>query len=172
MYQDFKDLLSAFHAHGVKYLIVGGYAVIFHAQPRATKDIDLSFKRTLPMHKRPMQRLRVLAFRSVMCSQRILQTGVLSFASGTIRGVSTSFPIFRASILTLPGKDALKGLSIRKVVSRRFLFPHLTSSPRSLPLGDPRTSRTRMLFAELPRRSHSAPQTKSPVEPDEGGPNE
>jgi hypothetical protein len=24
MYQDFKDLLSAFHAHSVKYLIVGG----------------------------------------------------------------------------------------------------------------------------------------------------
>ena len=41
MYRDFKDLLSAFHAHGVKYLIVGDYAVIFHAQPRTTKDIDL-----------------------------------------------------------------------------------------------------------------------------------
>jgi hypothetical protein len=41
MYKDFKDLLSSFHAHGVKYLIVGGYAVSFHAQPRATKDIDL-----------------------------------------------------------------------------------------------------------------------------------
>ena len=41
MYQDFKDLLSAFHAHSVKYLIVGGYAVSFHGQPRATKDIDL-----------------------------------------------------------------------------------------------------------------------------------
>ena len=40
MYQDYKDLLSAFHAHGVKYLIVGGYAVIYHAQPRYTKDID------------------------------------------------------------------------------------------------------------------------------------
>jgi hypothetical protein len=33
MYHDYKDLLSAFHAHGVRYLIVGGYAVIFHAQP-------------------------------------------------------------------------------------------------------------------------------------------
>jgi hypothetical protein len=44
MYQDYKDLLCAFHAHGVKYLIVGGYAVIFHAQPRATKDIDLFIK--------------------------------------------------------------------------------------------------------------------------------
>ena len=44
MYQDYKDLLSAFHAHGVKYLIVGGYAVIFHAQPRYTKDMDFFIK--------------------------------------------------------------------------------------------------------------------------------
>jgi hypothetical protein len=44
MYQDFKDLLSAFHAHSVKYLIVGGYAVSFHGQPRATKDLDLFIK--------------------------------------------------------------------------------------------------------------------------------
>ena len=44
MYQDYKDLLSAFHAHGVKYLIVGDYAVIYHAQPRYTKDIDFFIK--------------------------------------------------------------------------------------------------------------------------------
>ncbi len=25
MYQDYKDLLSVFHAHGVRYMIVGGY---------------------------------------------------------------------------------------------------------------------------------------------------
>jgi len=44
MYQDFKDLLSAFNAHGVKYLIIGGYAVSLHAQPRATKDLDVFVK--------------------------------------------------------------------------------------------------------------------------------
>lgn len=41
MFDDFKELLSAFNAHSVKYLIVGGYAVSLHAQPRATKDLDL-----------------------------------------------------------------------------------------------------------------------------------
>ena len=41
MYSDFKELLSVFNAHSVKYLIVGGYAVSFHAQPRVTKDIDI-----------------------------------------------------------------------------------------------------------------------------------
>jgi hypothetical protein len=44
MYQDFKDLLSAFNAHRVKYLIIGGYAVALHAQPRATQDLDLFIK--------------------------------------------------------------------------------------------------------------------------------
>lgn len=47
MHQDYKDLLSAFQSHGVKYLVVGGLAVIYHAQPRFTKDTDLSLKRTL-----------------------------------------------------------------------------------------------------------------------------
>ena len=41
MFKDLKELLSVFNAHSVRYLIVGGYAVSFHAQPRATKDLDL-----------------------------------------------------------------------------------------------------------------------------------
>jgi len=41
MYSDFKELLSALNAHRVRYLIVGGYAVSFHAEPRATKDLDI-----------------------------------------------------------------------------------------------------------------------------------
>jgi Nucleotidyltransferase of unknown function (DUF6036) len=44
MFNDLKELLSIFHSQSVKYLIVGGYAVSFHAQPRATKDIDLLIK--------------------------------------------------------------------------------------------------------------------------------
>jgi hypothetical protein len=47
MNQDYKDLLSAFHARGVKYLVVGGFAVIYHSQPRFTKDIDLFIKADL-----------------------------------------------------------------------------------------------------------------------------
>lgn len=41
MHQDFKELLSAFNAGQVRYLIFGGYAVSYHAQPRATKDLDI-----------------------------------------------------------------------------------------------------------------------------------
>jgi len=38
---DLKELLRAFNDHGVKYLIVGGYAYGVHAEPRATKDLDI-----------------------------------------------------------------------------------------------------------------------------------
>ena len=41
MYLDFKEPLSAFNAHSVKYLVVGVCAVSSHAQPRATKDLDI-----------------------------------------------------------------------------------------------------------------------------------
>lgn len=36
---DFRDLLRAFRARSVKYLIIGGWAVSIHAQPRATQDM-------------------------------------------------------------------------------------------------------------------------------------
>jgi hypothetical protein len=39
--QDFVDLLAAFAAAEVRYLVIGGYAVGFHDRPRATKDLDL-----------------------------------------------------------------------------------------------------------------------------------
>jgi hypothetical protein len=44
MHDDFKELLSILNAEQVKYLVVGGYAVSLHAQPRATKDLDILIK--------------------------------------------------------------------------------------------------------------------------------
>jgi hypothetical protein len=41
MFDEFKELLSAFNARNVKHLVVGGYSVSFHAQPRSTQDIDI-----------------------------------------------------------------------------------------------------------------------------------
>ncbi len=38
---DFSDLLRHFNAGGVRYLVVGGYAVVQYAEPRYTKELDL-----------------------------------------------------------------------------------------------------------------------------------
>lgn len=41
LHQDLIDLLSVFSSSGVDYLIVGGWAVALHGEPRFTKDLDL-----------------------------------------------------------------------------------------------------------------------------------
>jgi hypothetical protein len=41
MNSDFKELLKVFNTNGVKYLVVGGYAVIEYTEPRYTKDLDI-----------------------------------------------------------------------------------------------------------------------------------
>jgi predicted nucleotidyltransferase len=38
---DQLDLLSVFHAHGVRFLIVGGHAVNIYTEPRYTNDLDV-----------------------------------------------------------------------------------------------------------------------------------
>jgi hypothetical protein len=39
--QDFKDLFRVFNEYNVRYLVVGAYAVIYYAEPRYTKDLDI-----------------------------------------------------------------------------------------------------------------------------------
>ena len=38
MNSDFKDLLKLFNAYRVRYLVVGGYAVMKYTEPRYTKS--------------------------------------------------------------------------------------------------------------------------------------
>ena len=39
--EDSREFVELLNAHGVKYVIVGGYAVAFHGRPRFTGDIDV-----------------------------------------------------------------------------------------------------------------------------------
>ena len=41
MSPDFRDLLAAFNAHGVEYLVVGAHALAANGHVRATKDLDV-----------------------------------------------------------------------------------------------------------------------------------
>ncbi len=38
---DFKELLRIFKNYNIRYLIVGGYAVMKYSEPRFTKDLDV-----------------------------------------------------------------------------------------------------------------------------------
>ena len=38
---DFKELLNLFEKHEIRYLIIGGYAVMKYSEPRFTKALDI-----------------------------------------------------------------------------------------------------------------------------------
>ena len=39
--QDLREFIQTLDDHAVRYLVVGGYAVAFHGEPRYTKDLDV-----------------------------------------------------------------------------------------------------------------------------------
>jgi hypothetical protein len=46
MNSDFKDLLKLFNDSKVRYLVVGGHAVMKYTEPRYTKDLDIWIETT------------------------------------------------------------------------------------------------------------------------------
>jgi hypothetical protein len=57
MNPDFVDLLRAFIAADVRFLIVGAYALALHGRPRATGDLDVWIDATAENAARVMQAL-------------------------------------------------------------------------------------------------------------------
>jgi len=39
--RDFSEFLKLLNDRGVRYLVIGGYAVGYHGYPRATNDLDV-----------------------------------------------------------------------------------------------------------------------------------
>ncbi len=54
---DFVDLLTELERSGVRYVVLGGYAVGFHDRPRTTKDLDLLIDSTPRNVARALQAL-------------------------------------------------------------------------------------------------------------------
>ena len=46
MNSDFEELLKIFSDKAVKYLVVGGHAVMLYTEPRYTKDLDIWIEAT------------------------------------------------------------------------------------------------------------------------------
>jgi hypothetical protein len=52
MSSDLKELLVCLNQHRVRYVIVGGYAVMKYTEPRYTKDVDLLIEASVTNSKR------------------------------------------------------------------------------------------------------------------------
>lgn len=64
---DFRDLLSIFNENGVKYLVVGGYAVMKYSEPRYTKDLDLWIEASPENAQRVFTLLKEFFLRGSLC---------------------------------------------------------------------------------------------------------
>ena len=80
---DFKEFLRLLDAHGVEYLLVGGYAVGFYGYPRTTGDMDVWIAARPDNAKRVAAALREFGFEAPSLSPslflepgRIVRMGV------------------------------------------------------------------------------------------------
>lgn len=60
--KDFKEFLRSLNANGVKYLLIGGYAVGYHGYPRTTNDIDVFVAKDLENARRLIESLNEFGF--------------------------------------------------------------------------------------------------------------
>ncbi len=62
IHRDFEDLLSILNEKLVEYIIVGGYAVSFHSQPKYTKDLDIWINSTERNAEKVLEALKDFGF--------------------------------------------------------------------------------------------------------------
>jgi hypothetical protein len=63
--KDVRELLALLEKHGVRYLIVGGFAVAVHGTPRYTKDLDVWVECSTDNAERIMRALDDFGFGSL-----------------------------------------------------------------------------------------------------------
>jgi predicted nucleotidyltransferase len=111
--RDLIDLLAAFAEESVEAVIVGGYAVAFHARPRATKDLDLLVSGERENLRRAARALRRFGAPPHVADavERLSEAEVAYFGKPPLRvdilrkvdGVSTQEVLARAVLATWDG---------------------------------------------------------------------
>ncbi len=106
---DFREFIQSLNDNGVRYLVVGGYAVAFYGYPRYTKDLDVWIEMSEENARRMVKALDQFGFGSLgltvedfLTPDQIIQLG---------------YPPNRIDILTtLPGVEFSDCYPFRVVV--------------------------------------------------------
>lgn len=61
--EDFRDFLSLCLSHELRFMVVGGYAVVHHSRPRYTGDLDLWVDSSAENAERVVRVLRAFGFK-------------------------------------------------------------------------------------------------------------
>lgn len=63
--KDFKEFIELLNSHKARYVIVGGYAFSYHAEPRFTKDLDFFIDRSKENSRRMVRVLEGFGFKEL-----------------------------------------------------------------------------------------------------------
>lgn len=118
---DLREFIALLNESGVRYLIVGGYAVAFHGHPRYTKDLDLWLELDEENAARLLQVLKQFGFGSLeLQSADFLEPGTI---------VQLGHPPNRIGLLIEPTgmdfADAYAGRIEEEIASLKMVFINL-----------------------------------------------
>ncbi len=145
---DFKELFASLNESGVRYLLVGGYAVGHYGYPRPTQDLDVWIALDQPNAMAIMRTLNTFGFTSADLNEsdftkpdRVIQLGFpplaiqfLTFASGVefeecfARRLVEEVDGVKVNLLSLP--DLLKNKRASGRLQDRNDVRHLTKKKR------------------------------------------
>ena len=135
---DFRDFIGALNGAGVRYMLLGGYAVILHGYDRTTGDMDVWVERT------PENYQRLAAAFSAFGMPTFDMTADNFLDSSRMDVVSFGVPPTSIEILTNPmGVDSAnryprsiwyehEGLSIRLIARDDLTAERAVGRPRDL----------------------------------------
>jgi len=125
--RDWTDLLAAFAAEGVEFVIVGGHAVAFHARPRATKDIDLLLRAGPNLERAAAALTRFGAPRNVVDATRSMaEDDIVYLGQPPLRvdllrridGVSTD-DVFAHAVITKWGDAEVRVIALNDLITNK-----------------------------------------------------
>jgi len=125
---DFKEFLKSLNATGVEYLVVGGYAVGLHGYPRATVDLDVWVRASLPNGERIVEALHAFGLETT-APDPVIFTNPRTL-------VRFGVPPFRIEIMT-----AIDGVEFGACNSRAVTFDVHGITLRVIGLDDLKTNK-------------------------------
>ena len=139
MNRDWIELLAAFNAFGVEYIVVGAYALAAHGHVRATKDLDVWVRPTPGNASRTMKALvefdaplHDLTEEDLAAAGTVFQIGVAPLRVDVITAIDgVEFEAAWSDRLSVP----LEGTPV-PVLSRHHLIANKKASGRLQDLAD------------------------------------
>lgn len=106
---DFDRIVASLNKNCVEFLIVGGYAVIFHGHVRNTKDLDIFIRRAPDNARRAVAALEEIGFACPELTPELFEAG---------KGITFGEPPIRVDVITEIRGVTFEAAWARKQTSR------------------------------------------------------